>query len=135
MFLGKRAMSTQLGTGKTPGIIVALFGLLETVLPFMMGTTMNAVVLTLGILTLLGGLAMYNMSKWGYLLAFVADTGLIVYSFAVAYNMIILLFALILLFYLIYVAKDYGYAKRAFKPKEPHYISDAERAHEHYVRE
>ncbi len=125
----------QLSTGKTPGIIVALFGLLESVLPFLMGTTANAVVLTLGILTLLGGLAMYNMSKWGYLLAFVADTTLLVYSFAVAYNMVVLLFALILLFYLIYVAKDYGFAKRAFKPKEPHYISDAERVHKHFVED
>jgi len=128
-------MSMQLSTGKTPGIIVALFGLLETVLPFMMGTTANTVVLTLGILTLLGGLAMYNMSKWGYLLAFVADTGLLVYSFAVAYNMVVLLFALILLFYLIYIAKDYGFAKRAYKPKEPHYISDAERVHRHFVED
>ncbi len=128
-------MSMQLSTGKTPGIIVALFGLLESVLPFLMGTTANAVVLTLGILTLLGGLAMYNMSKWGYLLAFVADTTLLVYSFAVAYNMVVLLFALILLFYLIYVAKDYGFAKRAFKPKEPHYISDAERVHKHFVED
>jgi len=128
-------MSMQLNTGKTPGIIVALFGLLETVLPFMMGTTANTVVLTLGILTLLGGLAMYNLSKWGYLLAFVADTTLLVYSFAVAYNMVVLLFALILLFYLIYVAKDYGFAKRAYKPKEPHYISDAERVHKHFVED
>jgi len=128
-------MSMQLSTGKTPGMIVALFGLLESLLPFFMGTGTNAIVLTLGILTLLGGLAMYNMSKWGYLLAFIADTGLIIYSFAVAYNVVVLLFALILLFYLIYVAKDYGFAKRAFKPREPHYISDAERAHEHYVRE
>lgn len=123
----------QLSTGKTPGIIVALFGLLETVLPFLMGTTTNAVVLALGVLTLLGGLAMYNMSKWGYLLAFVADTSLLVYSFAVAYNIVVLLFALLLLFYLIYVAKDYGFAKRAYKPKEPHYISDAERVHRHFV--
>ena len=122
-------MSMQLSTGKTPGIIVALFGLLETVLPFMMGTTANTVVLTLGIPTLLGGLAMYNTSKWGYLLAFVADTTLLVYSFAVAYNMVILLF------YLIYVAKDYGFAKRAYKPKEPHYISDAERVHKHFVED
>ncbi len=126
-------MSMQLSTGKTPGIIVALFGLLETVLPFLMGTTTNAVVLALGVLTLLGGLAMYNMSKWGYLLAFVADTSLLVYSFAVAYNIVVLLFALLLLFYLIYVAKDYGFAKRAYKPKEPHYISDAERVHKHFV--
>ena len=128
-------MSMQLSTGKTPGIIVALFGLLETVLPFLMGTTANTVVLTLGILTLLGGLAMYNLSKWGYLLAFVADTTLLVYSFAVAYNMVVLLFALILLFYLIYVAKDYGFAKRAYKPREPHYISDAERVHKHFVED
>jgi predicted membrane protein len=128
-------MSMQLSTGKTPGIIVALFGLLETVLPFMLGTTTNTVVLTLGILTLLGGLAMYGMSKWGYLLAFVADTGLLVYSFAVAYNVVVLLFALILLFYLIYIAKDYGFAKRAFKPREPHYISDAERVHRHFVED
>jgi predicted membrane protein len=128
-------MSMQLNMGKTPGIIVALFGLLETVLPFLMGTTANAVVLTLGLLTLLGGLAMYNMSKWGYLLAFVADTTLLVYSFAVAYNMVVLLFALLLLFYLIYVAKDYGFAKRAYKPKEPHYISDAERVHKHFVED
>jgi hypothetical protein len=128
-------MSMQLSTGKTPGMIVALFGLLESLLPFFMGTGTNAIVLTLGILTLLGGLAMYNMSKWGYLLAFIADTGLIIYSFAVAYNVVVLLFALILLFYLIYVAKDYGFAKRAFQPKEPHYISDSEKAHEHYVRE
>jgi predicted membrane protein len=128
-------MSMQLSTGKTPGIIVALFGLLETVLPFMMGTTANAVVLALGVLTLLGGLAMYNMSKWGYLLAFVADTTLLVYSFAVAYNIVVLLFALLLLFYLIYVAKDYGFAKRAYKPKEPHYISDAERVHKHFVED
>jgi len=128
-------MSMQLSTGKTPGIIVALFGLLETVLPFMMGTTANTVVLTLGILTLLGGLAMYNMSKWGYLLAFVADTSLLVYSFAMSYNVVVLLFALILLFYLIYVAKDYGFAKRAYKPKEPHYISDAERVHKHFVED
>jgi predicted membrane protein len=128
-------MSMQLSTGKTPGIIVALFGLLETVLPFLMGTTANAVVLALGVLTLLGGLAMYNMSKWGYLLAFVADTTLLVYSFAVAYNIVVLLFALLLLFYLIYVAKDYGFAKRAYKPKEPHYISDAERVHRHFVED
>ncbi len=128
-------MSMQLSTGKTPGIIVALFGLLETVLPFLMGTTTNAVVLALGVLTLLGGLAMYNMSKWGYLLAFVADTSLLVYSFAVAYNIVVLLFALLLLFYLIYVAKDYGFAKRAYKPKEPHYISDAERVHRHFVED
>jgi predicted membrane protein len=128
-------MSMQLSTGKTPGIIVALFGLLETVLPFLMGTTANAVVLALGILTLLGGLGMYSMSKWGYLLAFVADTALLVYSFAVAYNVVVLLFALILLFYLIYVAKDYGFAKRAYKPKEPHYISDAERVHRHFVED
>jgi predicted membrane protein len=128
-------MSMQLSTGKTPGIIVALFGLLETVLPFLMGTGANAVVLTLGILTLLGGLAMYGMSKWGYLLAFIADTGLLVYSFAVAYNIVVLLFALILLFYLIYIAKDYGFAKRAFKPREPHYISDAERVHKHFVED
>jgi len=125
----------QLSTGKTPGIIVALFGLLETVLPFLMGTTTNAVVLALGVLTLLGGLAMYNMSKWGYLLAFVADTTLLVYSFAVAYNIVVLLFALLLLFYLIYVAKDYGFAKRAYKPKEPHFISDAERVHKHFVED
>jgi len=128
-------MSMQFSTGKTPGIIVALFGLLETVLPFLMGTTTNAVVLALGILTLLGGLAMYNMSKWGYLLAFVADTTLLVYSFAVAYNIVVLLFALLLLFYLIYVAKDYGFAKRAYKPKEPHFISDAERVHKHFVED
>ncbi len=127
-------MSMQLSTGKTPGIIVALFGLLEAVLPFLMGTA-NAVVLALGVLTLFGGLAMYSMSKWGYLLAFVADTGLLVYSFAVAYNIVVLLFALILLFYLIYVAKDYGFAKRAYKPKEPHYISDAERVHRHFVED
>jgi hypothetical protein len=128
-------MSMQLSTGKTPGMIVALFGLLESLLPFFMGTGTNAIVLTLGILTLLGGLAMYNMSKWGYLLAFIADTGLIIYSFAVAYNVVVLLFALILLFYLIYVAKDYGFAKRAFQPKEPHYISDSEKAHKHYVED
>jgi len=128
-------MSMQLSMGKTPGIIVALFGLLETVLPFFMGTGANTVVLVLGLLTLFGGLGMYAMSKWGYLLAFVADTALLVYSFAVAYNMIVLLFALLLLFYLIYVAKDYGFAKRAFKPKEPHYISDAERVHRHFVED
>jgi hypothetical protein len=126
-------MSMQLNTGKTPGMIVALFGLLEAVLPFIMGTGSNAVVLALGVLTLLGGIGMYNMSKWGYLLAFVADIGLVVYSFAVAYNIVVLLLALILLFYLIYMAKNYGYAKRAYKPKEPHYISDAERVHRHYV--
>jgi len=135
MFQGKSPMSMQLSTGKTPGIIVALFGFLETVLPFFMGTTASAVVLTLGILTLLGGIAMYNMSKWGYLLAFVADTSLLVYSFAMSYNVVVLLFALILLFYLIYVAKDYGFAKRAYKPKEPHYISDAERVHKHFVED
>jgi len=112
---------------------VAIFGLLEAVLPFIMGTGSNAVVLTLGILTLLGGLGMYNMAKWGYLLAFAADVVLIVFSFAVSYNIVMLLLALILLFYLIYVAKDYGFAKRAFRPREPHYISDAERAHRHYV--
>jgi predicted membrane protein len=116
-------------------MIVALFGLLEAVLPFLMGTTSNTVVLTLGILTLLGGLGMYNMSKWGYMLAFIADTGLLVYSFAMAYNVVVVLLALILLFYLIYVAKDYGFAKRAYQPKEPHYISDAERAHRHFVRD
>jgi hypothetical protein len=44
-----------------------------------------------------------------------------------------LLLALILLFYMIYVSKNYGYAKRAFRPREPHYISDAERVHRHYV--
>jgi len=126
-------MSMQLNTGKTPGMIVALFGFLEAVLPFIMGTGSNAVVMALGILTLLGGIAMYNMSKWGYLLAFVADIGLVVYSFAVAYNMVVLLLALILLFYLIYVSKNYGFAKRAFRPREPHYISDAERAHRHYI--
>jgi len=129
-------MSMQLGGGsKTPGMIVALFGLLEAVLPFLMGTTSNAVVLTLGILTLLGGLGMYNMTKWGYMLAFIADTGLLVYSFAVAYNVVVVLLALILLFYLIYIAKDYGFAKRAYKPREPHYISDAERAHKHFVED
>jgi predicted membrane protein len=116
-------------------MIVALFGLLEAVLPFLMGTTSDAVVLTLGILTLLGGLGMYNMSKWGYMLAFVAVTGLLVYSFAVAYNVVMVLLALILLFYLIYIAKDYGFAKRAYKPREPHYISDAERAHKHFVED
>lgn len=125
----------QLGGSKTPGMIVALFGLLEAVLPFLMGTTSDAVVLTLGILTLLGGLGMYNMSKWGYMLAFVAVTGLLVYSFAVAYNVVMVLLALILLFYLIYIAKDYGFAKRAYKPREPHYISDAERAHKHFVED
>jgi predicted membrane protein len=114
-------------------MIVALFGLLEAVLPFIMGTGSNAVVLTLGILTLLGGIGMYNMAKWGYLLAFAADVGLIVFSFAVSYNVVVLLLALILLFYLIYVSKNYGFAKRAFRPREPHYISDAERAHRHYV--
>ena len=124
---------SKLNTGKTPGLIVALFGLLEAVLPFIMGTGSNAVVLALGILTLLGGLGMYNMAKWGYLLAFAADVVLIVYSFAVSYNVVVLLLALILLFYLIYVSKNYGFAKRAFKPREPHYISDAERTHRHYV--
>jgi predicted membrane protein len=123
----------QFNAGRMPGMIVALFGLLEAVLPFIMGTGSNAVVLALGILTLLGGLGMYNMAKWGYLLAFVADIVLIVYSFAVSYNVVVLLLALILLFYLIYVSKNYGYAKRAFRPREPHYISDAERAHRHYV--
>jgi predicted membrane protein len=123
----------KLNTGKTPGMIVALFGLLEAVLPFIMGTGSNAVVLALGILTLLGGLGMYNMAKWGYLLAFVADIVLVVYSFAVSYNVVMLLLALILLFYMIYISKNYGYAKRAFRPREPHYISDAERAHRHYV--
>lgn len=125
----------QLSTGKTPGMIVALFGFLEAVLPFLMGTGSNAVVMALGILTLLGGIAMYNMSKWGYLLAFVADTVLLVYSFAVAYNIVVLLLALLALFYLIYIAKDYGFAKRAYKPKEPHYISDAERVHRHFVED
>jgi len=124
---------SKLNTGKTPGMIVALFGLLEAVLPFIMGTGSNAVVLALGILTLLGGLGMYNMAKWGYLLAFAADVVLIVYSFAVSYNVVVLLLALILLFYLIYVSKNYGFAKRAFRPREPHYISDAERVHRHYV--
>jgi len=123
----------KLNTGKAPGMIVALFGLLEAVLPFIMGTGSNTVVLALGILTLLGGLGMYNMAKWGYLLAFAADIVLIVYSFAVSYNVVVLLLALILLFYLIYVSKNYGFAKRAFRPREPHYISDAERAHRHYV--
>ena len=123
----------QLSAGKTPGMIVALFGLLESILPFIMGTGSNAVVLTLGILTLLGGIGMYTMAKWGYLLAFVADVGLIVFSFAVSYNVVMLLLALVLLFYLIYVSKNYGFAKRAFKPREPHYISDAERVHRHYV--
>ena len=123
----------QLKMGKTPGMIVAIFGLLETILPFIMGTGSNAVVMVLGILMLIGGLGMYIMAKWGYLLAFVADTGLIIFSFAVTYNIVVLLLALVLLFYLIYVAKDYGYAKRAFKPREPHYISDAERVHRHYV--
>jgi len=131
-------MSMQLNTGKlnmgkTPGMIVAIFGLLEAVLPFIMGTGSSTVVLALGILTLLGGLGMYNMAKWGYLLAFAADVVLIVYSFAVSYNVVVLLLALILLFYLIYVSKNYGFAKRAFRPREPHYISDAERIHRHYV--
>jgi len=80
----------KLNTGKTPGMIVAIFGLLEAVLPFIMGTGSNAVVLALGILTLLGGLGMYNMAKWGYLLAFAADVVLIVYSFAVSYNVVVL---------------------------------------------
>jgi len=124
---------SKLNTGKTPGLIVALFGLLEAVLPFIMGTGSNAVVLALGILTLLGGLGMYNMAKWGYLLAFVADIVLVVYSFAVSYNVVMLLLALILLFYMIYISKNYGYAKRAFRPREPHYISDAERVHRHYI--
>jgi len=123
----------RLNTGKTPGMIVALFGLLEAILPFIMGTGSSTVVLVLGILTLLGGLGMYNTAKWGYLLAFVADVVLIVYSFAVSYNVVMLLLALILLFYLVYVGKDYGFAKRAFRPREPHYISDAERVHRHYV--
>ena len=123
----------KLNTDKTPGLIVALFGLLEAVLPFIMGTGSNAVVLALGVLTLLGGLGMYNMAKWGYLLAFVADIVLVVYSFAVSYNVVMLLLALILLFYMIYISKNYGYAKRAFRPREPHYISDAERVHRHYV--
>jgi len=129
-------MSTQLkqlNAGKTPGMIVALFGLLEAILPFIMGTGSNAVVLTLGVLTLIGGIGMYTMARWGYLLAFAADVVLIVFSFAVSYNFVVLLLALILLFYLIYVSKNYGFAKRAFKPREPHYISDAERIHRHYV--
>jgi len=126
-------MSMQLNAGKTPGMIVALFGLLEAILPFIMGTGSNAVVLALGVLTLIGGLGMYSMAKWGYLLAFAADVVLIVFSFAVSYNVVMLLLALILLFYLIYVSKNYGFAKRAFRPREPHYISDAERIHRHYV--
>ena len=126
-------MSMQLNAGKTPGMIVALFGLLEAILPFIMGTGSNAVVLALGVLTLIGGLGMYTMAKWGYLLAFAANVVLIVFSFAVSYNVVVLLLALILLFYLIYVSKNYGFAKRAFKPREPHYISDAERIHRHYV--
>jgi len=126
-------MAMQLNTGKTPGTIVALFGLLESVLPFMINTGSNAVILALGILTLLGGIGMYTMAKWGYLLAFAADVGLVAVSFAVSYNIVMLLLALILLFYLIYVSKNYGFAKRAFRPREPHYISDAERIHRHYV--
>jgi len=126
-------MAMQLNTGKTPGMIVALFGLLESVLPFMINTGSNAVILALGILTLLGGIGMYNMAKWGYLLAFAADVGLVAVSFAVSYNIVMLLLALILLFYLIYVSKNYGFAKRVFRPREPHYISDAERTHRHYV--
>jgi predicted membrane protein len=124
-----------MGTGnpKTPGYIVAFFGLLDAILPFVMGTTSNAVALTLGVLVLLGGIAMSMLSKWGYILAFVADTGLIVYSFGVSYNVVELLLSLILLFYLIYVAKNYGFAKRVFQPKEPHYINDSERVHRHYV--
>jgi len=123
----------KLNTGKAPGLIVALFGLLEAVLPFIMGTGSNAVVLVLGVMTLLGGIAMYNMAKWGYLLAFIADVVLIVFSFAVSYNIVMLLLALILLFYLAFVGKNYGFAKRTFRPREPHYISDAERTHRHYV--
>jgi len=126
-------MAMQLNTSKTPGMIVALFGLLESVLPFMINTGSNAVILALGILTLLGGIGMYTMAKWGYLLAFAADVGLVAVSFAVSYNIVMLLLALILLFYLIYVSKNYGFAKRAFRPREPHYISDAERIHRHYV--
>jgi predicted membrane protein len=130
-------MSMSMGTGnpKTPGYIVAFFGLLDAILPFVMGTTSNAVVLTLGVLTILGGIAMSMLSKWGYILAFIADTGLLVYSFGVSYNVVELLLSLILLFYLIYVAKNYGFAKRVFQPKEPHYISDSERAHKHYVED
>ena len=126
-------MAMQLNAGKTPGMIVALFGLLESVLPFMINTGSNAVILALGILTLLGGIGMYTMAKWGYLLAFAADVGLVAVSFAVSYNVVMLLLALVLLFYLIYVSKNYGFAKRAFRPREPHYISDAERTHRHYV--
>jgi predicted membrane protein len=128
-------MSLSAGNPKTPGYIVAFFGLLDAILPFVMGTTSNAVALTLGVLTLLGGIAMSMLSKWGYILAFVADTGLLVYSFGVSYNVVELLLSLILLFYLIYVAKNYGFAKRVFQPKEPHYISDSERAHRHYVED
>ena len=123
------------GNLKTPGYVVAFFGLLDAILPFIMGTTSNAVVLAFGVLVLLGGLAMTTMSKWGYLLAFIADTVLLVYSFAVVYNVVELLLSLILLFYLIYVAKNYGFAKRVFQPKEPHYISDTERVHKHYVED
>ena len=128
-------ISLSAGNPKTPGYIVAFFGLLDAILPFVMGTTSNAVALTLGVLTLLGGIAMSMLSKWGYILAFVADTGLLVYSFGVSYNVVELLLSLILLFYLIYVAKNYGFAKRVFQPKEPHYINDSERAHRHYVED
>jgi predicted membrane protein len=128
-------MSMGTGNPKTPGYIVAFFGLLDAILPFVTGTTSNAVVLTLGILTMLGGIAMSMLSKWGYMLAFIADTGLLVYSFGVSYNVVELLLSLILLFYLIYVAKNYGFAKRVFQPKEPHYISDSEKALRHYVED
>jgi predicted membrane protein len=126
-------MST--GSIHTPGYVVAFFGLLDAILPFIMGTTSNAVVLTFGVLVILGGIAMSMLSKWGYLLAFIADTGLLVYSFGVSYNVVELLLSLILLLYLIYVAKNYGFAKRVFQPKEPHYISDSEKAHRHYVED
>jgi predicted membrane protein len=120
---------------KTPGYIVALFGLLEAILPFLTGTTSNALVLTLGVLTLLGGLGMATMAKWGYILAFFADVSLITVTFAVSYNVVELLLGLILLFYLIYVAKNYGFAKKVFRPKEAHYVADAEMYHKHYVED
>ena len=129
------SMSTALGGSKTPGYIVAAFGLLEAVLPFLTGTTSNAIVLTLGILTLLGGLGMTTLAKWGYMLAFVADVALIVTTFAVSYNVVELLLGLVLLFYLIYVAKNFGFAKKVFQPKEAHYITDAEMYHKHYVED
>lgn len=122
--------------GKTSGYLVAILGLFETLMPFFTAIANSALVMFMGILTILGGLGMASGYKWGYVLAFLSAFGLTVVSFTVSYNMLALVIALILLFYLIYVAKDYGFAKRINRvAPEAHYIADAQRVHSHYVED